>query len=289
MNLALSALLIILLLLPAFFFRIGISMPIRKDYLLDNKTNLIGSNVSKVFSKLNFTETVFLFSIIPVFLHFVSLLIIKIFHCKIDFGLLLNVFSGKDDVLNMEAMQFEVKLISFLVYTFIQAFIAFLLGLLLVYNFGSKPWLFRLLMGNNIWYKLFSGMLLSPDQRNELSFIVVEVLAMTKESSMIYTGWLKCYDVIEQTDNLAYITMTDAIRRDLRSNQLTYKNTDTAPTTTTVSYDSNSGGTMIIPSHNFTIPGKEIVSIGITYMKYNDVEGTNERIPVPIREPVSIL
>jgi hypothetical protein len=287
MNLALSALLIILLLLPALFFRIGISMPIQKDHLPDNNIKLIGRNVSKVFSKLNFTETVFLFSIIPVLLHFVSLLTLKAFHCKIDFSLLLNVFSGKDDVLNMQGMQFDIKLIFFLVYTSVQAFMAFLLGLLLVYNYGSEPWLFRLLMGNNIWYKLFSGMLLSPDQRNELLFIVVDVIAMTKESTLIYTGWLKNYDVIEQTDNLAYITLTDVVRRDLRSNQLTYKDADTAPIATTVSYDPNPGRPKVVTCNNFTIPGKEIVSVGITYMKYNDVEGTDERIAVAIRESVS--
>lgn len=226
MNLALSALLIILLLLPALFFRIGISMPIRKEYLPDSNTNLIGRNIGKVLSKLNFTETVFLFSIIPVLLHFTSLLVIKTFHGKIDFSLLLNVFSGKDDVLNMQVMQFDIKLISFLAYISAQAFIAFLLGIFLVYNFGNKPWLFRLLMGNNTWYKLFSGMLLSPENRKDLAFVIVEVLAMTKESSVIYSGWLKNYDVIEQTENLAYITMTDTFRRDLRAHQLTYKDAD---------------------------------------------------------------
>jgi hypothetical protein len=286
MNLALSALLILLLLLPALFFRIGISMPIRKEYFPDSNTNLIGRNVSKVLSKLNFTETVFLFSIIPVLLHFASLLLIKTFHGKIDFSLLLNVFSGKDDVLNMQVMQFDIKLISFLAYIAVQAFLAFLLGLLLVYYFGNKPWLFRLLMGNNIWYKLFSGMLLSPEKRKELAFVVVDVLAMTKESSMIYSGWLKNYDVIEQTDNLAYITMTDVFRRDLRAQQLTYKDTETAPATTSVSYDANPGGTMSIHGNNFTIPGKEILSVGITYMKYNTAEGSVERIAVPIRNAV---
>jgi hypothetical protein len=284
MNLALSALLIILLLLPALFFRIGISMPIQKNQVSDKNTKLIGRNVSKVFSKLNFTETVFLFSIIPVLLHAVSLLTIKAFNGKIDFSLLLNVFSGKDDVLNVEGTLFDVKLISFLVYTFIQALMAFLLGLLLVYNLGRKPWLFRLLMGNNIWYKLFSGMLLPADQRNELSFIAVDVLAMTKESSMIYSGWLKNYDVIEQTDNLSYITMTNVVRCDLRSSQIMYKDIDTAPTTTTVSYKSSPGEPALVQCNNFTIPGKEIVSVGITYMMFNNNEVTGERIAVPIRE-----
>lgn len=43
---------------------------------------------------------------------------------------------------------------------------------------------------------------------------------------------------------------------------------------------------MAIESHNFTIPGKEIVSVGIKYMKYNTIEGSDERIAVPIEEPV---
>lgn len=44
----------------------------------------------------------------------------------------------------------------------------------------------------------------------------------------------------------------------------------------------NPGGTMAVSGNNFTIPGKEILSVGITYMKYYNDENTGERIIVPI-------
>jgi len=93
MNLALSALLIILFLLPAFFFRIGISLPIqRKNEDSQIIHDIISRNVSKALSKLNFTETVFLFSIAPLVLHSVSLLLIYAAGYHVDYALLLNIF-----------------------------------------------------------------------------------------------------------------------------------------------------------------------------------------------------
>jgi len=57
MNLALSALLIILFLLPAFFFGIGIFLPMkRKNEDAQIIHDIISRNVSKVLSKLNFTR-----------------------------------------------------------------------------------------------------------------------------------------------------------------------------------------------------------------------------------------
>jgi len=100
MNLALSALLIILFLLPAFFFRIGIFLPMkRKNEDVQVIHDIISRNVSKALSKLNFTETVFLFSIIPIVLHSASLLIMSLAGANADYGLLLNIFAGKQNVL----------------------------------------------------------------------------------------------------------------------------------------------------------------------------------------------
>jgi hypothetical protein len=100
MNQALSALLIILFLLPAFFFRIGIFLPMtRKNEDAQVIHDIISRNVSKVLSKLNFTETVFLFSIILLVLHSASLLIMSLAGANIDYSLLLNIFAGKQNVL----------------------------------------------------------------------------------------------------------------------------------------------------------------------------------------------
>jgi hypothetical protein len=118
MNIALSALIVVLFLLPAFFFRIGLSIiinrkkgPVTPEDLHDD---LLHRSVTKAFSQLNFTETVFLLSIVPIILHLISLGFLHWTGSSIDYGLLLNIFSGKDDIIDPQDIQaskvFEPKM-----------------------------------------------------------------------------------------------------------------------------------------------------------------------------------
>ena len=176
MNLALSALLIILFLLPAFSFRIGISVPIFRSKKDSGVTHdIIIRNVSKALSKLNFTETIFLFFVIPIVLHLVSLALIHWMGHPIDYSLLLNIFSGKQNVLSSSSdNKFHTELLSFLRYTLFETFIASFIGWLLISWLGAKRWLLKMLMGNNIWFKLFTGTSLNDKQKNELAHILVK-------------------------------------------------------------------------------------------------------------------
>jgi hypothetical protein len=284
MNLALSALLILLFLLPAFSFRIGISLfPKKKSNSAaqDFHDDLISRNVNKALSKLSFTETIFLFSIIPLVLHLVSLFVTGFFF-NIDYSLLLNIFSGKGDVLKSSSNGvFHSELLSFLIYSLIEAMLGSGLGLVLSLLLSGKKWVLRILMGNNIWFKIFSGASLTVEQRENLAFVMVEVLAETKESTIIYSGWLKNYEVIPNSDELSYITLTGAKRRDLRSGQIT-KQQSTTPAETISHYQSDYGTLIEIPGHNFTVPGKEIINVNVTYMKYDMPPGFTYKIPVPI-------
>jgi hypothetical protein len=187
MNLALSALLIILFLLPAFTFRIGVSIPMRRKKKDGQKAqDMIIRNVSKALSKLNFTETVFLFSIVPISLHLMSLSLLHWAGHPIDYSLLLNIFAGKQNVLADRSNElFNAELLAFLRYTLAETAVAGVLGWILIMSLGGKRWLLKLLMGNNVWFKLFTGTTLSEEQKKQLANILVEVLVETKETTVI--------------------------------------------------------------------------------------------------------
>ncbi|HEY8969622.1 MAG TPA: hypothetical protein VIM64_11025, partial [Puia sp.] len=218
MNLALSALLIILFLLPAFFFRIGIFLPMkRKNEDAQIIHDIISRNVSRALSKLNFTETVFLFSIIPLVLHSVSLLVMSFTGANVNYSLLLNIFAGKQNVLaDGSNSVFQRELLSFLLYTLIETVFACVLGWVLFKCLGGKKWLLKTLMGNNAWFRLFTGVALEQHQRG---LVVVEALVETKEATVIYSGLLKSYELADNSSELAYISLKGAYRRDLRKAQ----------------------------------------------------------------------
>ncbi|HRH60224.1 MAG TPA: hypothetical protein PL045_06620 [Chitinophagaceae bacterium] len=181
---------------------------------------------------------------------------------------MLNIFSGKQDVLlDSSNNLFHHELLSFLIYILIETALACLLGWLLIVLCGGKRWFLKLLVGNNVWFKLFSGASLTDMQKSELANILVEVLIETKESTVIYSGLLKNYEVVDNTDELAYITLTGAFRRDLRKAQLTSKELETATIVTASRFDIAYGDIIPIPGHTFTIPGKEIINWNVTYMK----------------------
>lgn len=271
MNLALSALIILLFLLPAFSFKIGIAVysGIRKPLpsnTPDLRHQLTSRNVSKALAKLNFTETVFLFSLIPISLHLVSLLIVCTW-TTLPFDLLLNIFSGKPDVLS-EAQNhlFQYQLKWFLAYTIIEVFIGCALGILLSWLFMSRSWMLHALMGNNIWYKIFTGLTLSESNRHRIHSILVEALVLTKETTVIYSGLLKNYEVVPDTDQLSYLTIQSPSRRDLRAAQIVNKNPNAA-TESISGYDQDYGPLINIPGNNLTIQGKDILNVNVTYLE----------------------
>ena len=252
MNLALSALLIIFFLLPAFFFRIGISLPVRRSNEETQHTHdIISRNVSKALSKLNFTETVFLFSIVPIVLHLISLALIHCVGRSIDYSLLLNIFSGKQNVLadSTDAI-FHVKLLSYLAYTLVESIIACGAGWLLIRALGGKTWLLKMLMGRNVWFRLFTGEMLDATQKQQLALVLVEALVETKEATVIYSGILETYELVNNTDDLAYIVLSSCFRRDMRKEPQSMEYGDIIP----------------IKGDAFTLSGKDIININVFYM-----------------------
>ena len=298
MNIALGALIILLLLLPALFFRIGIYMargvgsPMPSSsvyYSLKQKDKFsrnqkfsreqVTKSFISVLSKLNFSETLFFFSIVPLFLHIVSLWVLSWFGSQVDYEQLLKLFSSNVAIVDKNTF-FGHELIMFLVYNIVEAMLGLALGWLLTYMVISKPEILRSMAGDNVWFKLFTGLLLQEEVRSKVDAILVDVLCETKEASIIYSGFLEKFDVNEN-NQIDYITLITATRRDLRQGSQIMETTGAKPITsikTSVYLDSN-GPIMDIPGKYFTILGNKISNINVTYLHYKvDRDPDNETV-----------
>ncbi|MCF0049296.1 hypothetical protein LXM25_04450 [Dyadobacter sp. LJ53] len=294
MNLALGALIIVLLLLPALFFRIGISISrLHHGDRNDFHTELVRRNLVSIFSKLNFSEILFFFSIIPILLHLVSLLVLRYFW-HINIKLLLDILTSnskgwgttKNDELSIDVIQF-------LTYVSIQSLFSACLGWVfafLVVKYAGR--ILTLLIGDNIWYQLFTGMLLEEAKRASVDVILVDIVTSLKEGSLIYSGVLKKFDIVRESGQLSYITIEDARCRDLRKESVTVSKLETinyggsgrTHTNTVVSnkFDIDEGEVKkISPGKYFTLQGKDILNVNVTY--YNIVFAkdpiTNQMVP----------
>nr|WP_183560878.1 hypothetical protein [Mucilaginibacter sp. SP1R1]MBB6149593.1 hypothetical protein [Mucilaginibacter sp. SP1R1] len=272
MNIALGALIILLLLLPAFFFRIGV---VCRRY--SNKGDKASSsfpgelarrNFINLLSKLNFSETLFFFSIIPLMQHLLSVCLIDRFGYEIDFQLLLNIFSSQKDVIQNNAV-FNVELTSFLKYVLWETLAGFLLGLLVTQCFIWIPSLNLWLVGENMYLRLFTGLLLDTDKRKNVDLVLVDVVSETKEATVIYSGILEKFDISPDKNELTYITISAARRRDLRKNSQVTEVAGSGIKIT--SYDNDSGDMIVIPGKYFTIPGSKISNVNVTYIDVQTV------------------
>lgn len=296
MNLALGALIILLLLLPSLFFRLGLALPgkryrkflsskiqateeeERKQHELFSN-DLIRANFINVLSKLNFSETIFFFSIIPIILHLISLWLLHILHYQIDFSLLLNIFSSKENAVPEDQNGlFVLKLISFLKYCFIEIIIGFVLGCIIAYYVVGSKNILRLLVGDNIWYQLFRGLMLKEEQRKLVDVILVDILSNTKETTILYSGLLVKFDLIPNTRDLAYVTIKSASRRDLRYGSSKSLNPQTGQVSNV--YINENGPFVEIPGKYLTLLGKEILNINITYLRIEKEQDGSKKFTV---------
>lgn len=274
MNIALGALIILLLLLPALFFRFGITM-VRfkfssKDQGKSFSFELAGRNFINVLSKLNFSETLFFFSIVPLLLHVISICLLHAAGKEIDYALLVNVLSSQKDIVRNNLI-FNAELTSFLWYIVILTLLGFALGVGLTHVVVRIPNSYMYLIGENHYLRLFTGLLLEPGKRADVDFILVDIVSETKEATVIYSGFLEKFDIVPDKNELAYVTLTGTRRRDLRKYSLLK---DVSPTEKHTMYENDSGDMIVIPGKYFTIPGSKISNVNVTYMKLQTVRNT---------------
>ena len=250
-----------------------------------NKANSFASEIAEKnmidgLSKLNFSETLFFFAIVPLLLHVISLCLLQGFGYKINFALLLNVLSNQKSIVRDNVI-FTLQLISFLWYTIILASIGLVLGLGVAHTLVRIPNWYLYLIGNNSFFKLFTGLLLEPDKRSLVDMIWVDVTVENKEGTLIYSGFLEKFDIMPGVNQLGYITLTCANRRDLRKGSWIEDFGDKKHT----SYDIENGEISKIPGEYFTIPGSKILSISVSYLNFQTITnptGKEEQIMVRI-------
>ncbi|QJD95981.1 hypothetical protein HH214_08870 [Mucilaginibacter robiniae] len=292
MNIALGALVILLLMLPALFFRLGItSMRLASNSQNQSasfSSESVGRNFINLLSKLNFSETLFFFSIVPIVQHLLSILIINAVNGEIDYQLMLNVLSSQKDVIASNKT-FNHELTGFLCYIVIESGIGYGTGLLLIHIIGKRPELYDLLTGENFYLRLFAGYFLPADKRKDVDLILVDIVSETKEVTVIYSGFLEKFDIVPDKNELAYVTLSGARRRDLRKFSKVEEqpaiSSTSGSTVKVTSYENDSGDMILIPGKYFTIPGNKISNVNVNYMKINTVTlpgGQSQQTITPI-------
>lgn len=285
MNIALGALIILLLMLPALFFRLGITA-IRFSFKTTNQADsfsgeLARKNFINVLSKLNFSETLFFFSIVPLLFHLISICLIHLLGKQIDFTLLLNIFSSQKDIIK-DNVVFNTELTAFLSYVLFETLIGFSAGIFLTKLFILIPNLNIILIGENVYLRLFTGLLLEPAKREKVDLILVDIVSETKEATVIYSGFLEKFDILPEKNELAYITLSGARRRDMRKNSKIEEPTAGNKIT---SFNNDSGDMILIPGKYFTITGSKIANVNVTYINLQTVaspEGGQQQTMIPI-------
>jgi len=281
MNIALGALIILLLLLPALFFRLGIFMvrggALSSQTAADNfSREQVKKNFINILSKFNFSETLFFFSIIPLLLHVISLWVLSFLGYDIDYEQLMKLFSSNVGIAKKNT-PFPHELSSFLIYNFVEALIGFFMGWLVTSLIMNRPGLLRNLAGDNIWFKLFTGVLLKENTRKKVTAILVDVLCETKEATVVYSGFLEKFDVNENKQ-IEYITLTTTTRRDLREGSQVTETpaAGNVPGTKSTVILVDNGPITPVAGKYFTIPGSKILNVNVSYMHYGDKPDPND-------------
>jgi len=267
MNLALGALLILILILPGIIFRIAF---LKSDSLKGNvDTTILGELIFIVLAA-SFIHCLFTFTI-----EWTS-------HYRIRFDQIYYLIVGAKEA---EAIQFGIiksSLIVFNLYTLAACTFGVATGigfqrLVIHYNLDNKYAFLRL---SNEWERLLSGRVLGRGYKNRLEFIQVDVVTTSGDGSdLLYCGILEKFTLNSKV-GLENIYLSSVYRRSMRDD---YKSIQELTT------DDDSAATQVLPATSplnpmerkklderyynmlgdyFMIPMKEVKNINITYYTF---------------------
>ncbi len=247
MNLALGAIILTLLFLPAVSFRIAVNR-------LENLKGLL--------SALSVTDSIWVFTIIPLIIHALLVLLLAASGVTIKFDLILHIiYSNENFPLSNRVLAVDVP--AFLGYNLIALLLGFLSGI--VVNALEKRR--RLISGifglRNDWYEAFEGDVLNKNRERYTPFrmdaVYIDVLSNTKETSILYSGIFMKYYFKPRSSELDYLVLRDAMKRDMRRE---YR----ADMPGSGFYDLNTGDGVPIKGDYLIIPMKEVLNINVTYI-----------------------
>ncbi len=251
MNVALGAFILTLLFLPAVSYRLAIN---RQD------------NLKELLSTFSITDSVWVFSVIPIIIHILLISFLTLTKHTINFNLILNIFySNKDFKVSDQILNHDV--LSFLIYCFSTIVLGYAFGLLSNF-FENRNNLFTRILGlSNDWYEIFEGNILnSPALKNDdaLDIVYVNVLSNTKETTILYSGILINYYYKPKSTELDYLVLQSATRRDLRKGYI--NNAEQNSDEKQNYYSQFTGEVIKIPGDYFIVPVKEILNINVSYL-----------------------
>jgi hypothetical protein len=195
MNVALGAFMLTLLFLPAVSFRLAINR-------LENLKGLL--------STLSITDSIWVFTIIPIMIHLMLIIILRSLNYIIKLDLLLNItYSNARFPLDNRVLGKD--LISFSAYNLLAITIGFFWGAFINILERKRKLISRLLGRGNEWYEAFEGNVVEVTEgkinMGKSDFVYLDVLAGTKESSILYSGVLVKYYYKPRSTELDYLVL----------------------------------------------------------------------------------
>lgn len=196
MNIALGALIIIILLLPGGAFIKGFYTSIkRKESALN----------------LSFNDLLLSGSVISILFHIIALSIIKWFGCSPQTATVYNLIQGKETSIAQEL--FTTFVIQFGIYNLSLNLICFLVGKIVKFYVERKNLdiEFYSLRTTNYWYQIFSGRYLERSgvqgKADKIDFVFVDALT---DDDIIYSGFLKDFHFSKTKNELETIILREA-------------------------------------------------------------------------------
>ncbi|BAV07678.1 hypothetical protein SAMN05421788_10328 [Filimonas lacunae] len=202
MNVALSAIILFILLIPGIALYAG----------------LFTGNFSKPGPKLSLLEGLFSTGLFSLLVHCIALLLIR---DTIRFDILIKLIGG--DIKDLDKMvpnhEFKRLILWFALYNLILDVICFIIGKLLRILIQHLQWDVKvpLLRVHNRWWYLLNGYYLDelgrPGDRKVYDLVLVDALVNTGAGAMLYTGYL--VDFVCDGEDLQRIYLQTPLRRTL--------------------------------------------------------------------------
>lgn len=266
MNIALGALILVLLILPAISFRFGVNR---------------SSELKELIATISITDSFWVFLTIPIIIHCFGIILVPMFFGEIRYNVLYELIIGNKDYVIHNSF-FQTYVLQFLVYSLSCIAVGYGLGYAFAWledhldNHRRSSLRFFSLskflgLQNNQWYSLLDGGEEPRDGQTGLVF--VDILSQTKEATVIYSGILWKYYFKHNSKELGYIVLTAAFRRDMRDAQVSDIHAKR-----NIGYYSHEMGPSykIAPGEYFVIPRESILNINVLYLTGPDNDAQSE-------------
>lgn len=249
MNIALSAVIIFILLIPPIALYISFSY----------------GPFARSGPKFSLLDGILITAIISLFVHSLAIAFIK---QEIRFDIFLKLLGGeiKDVEKKITNNEFGIYIRQFAIYNLCMLFLFILLGRILriiVFRFKLNNGQNDLLRLNNRWWYFFNGV--EYDIEN-FDLVFVDAVVDTKECTMIYSGFL--VDFVCDGEKLERIYIRDVVRRKLKSGDNGNESvTDTSSTA------------LQIPGNLFSISYEKIINLNLRFIILDDASEESEQVP----------